>query len=209
MKILTLLTLLGLLSFSFQEVIVCGHDDEGICLPFEEGIVDEELIEGDCPEDLECFAQVLTSASGIVSAARSMVGKYPYSWGGGDNNGPTKGIKQTISPYCDDRKVKGFDCSGLAKYAVHKGTGVSLPHNAQSQYNQAKSSGKLVALANRKAGDLVFFGSSASSITHVAIYSGNGKMIEASGHNPDCSGILVRERSLRTSKIIGHVARFS
>ena len=92
---------------------------------------------------------------------------------------------------------------------MHKGTGVSLPHNAQSQYNQAKSSGKLVALANKKAGDLVFFGSSASSITHVAIYSGNGKMIEASGHNPDCSGILVRERALRTSKIIGHVARFS
>ena len=165
------------------------------------------------PSSFKCCSGSSPSPSGgkgdkIVSAARSQVGKWPYSWGGGDNNGATVGIKQQISPYCDDRKVKGFDCSGLSKYSVYQGTGVSLPHHAQSQYNQAKSSGKLVALANRKAGDLVFFGSSSSSITHVAIYSGNGKMIEAPGHNSDCSGIKVREKELRTSKIIGYVARF-
>ena len=55
------------------------------------------------------------SGAKIVSAARSMVGKWPYSWGGGNNSGATVGIKQDIKPYCDDRKIKGFDCSGLAK----------------------------------------------------------------------------------------------
>lgn len=144
----------------------------------------------------------------IVSAARSQVGKWPYSWGGGNNNGATYGTKQTSSPYCDDRNVKGFDCSGLAKYAVYQGVGLSLTHKAQYQYDYAKNNGKLVNIGNRKAGDLVFFGSSTSSIHHVAIFSGNGNMIEAPGHNSDCSGIKVREKSLRTSQLISKAARF-
>lgn len=144
----------------------------------------------------------------IVNAARSMVGKWPYSWGGGNNSGATVGIKQTIKPYCDDRRVTGFDCSGLAKYAVYQGTGISLPHHAQSQYDQARNSGKLVSKSNLQPGDLVFFGSSDSSIHHVAIYSGNNKMIEAPGHNSDCSGIYVREKALRTSDLRPKAARF-
>ena len=119
------------------------------------------------------------SGAKIVSAARSMVGKWPYSWGGGNNSGATVGIKQDIKPYCDDRKIKGFDCSGLAKYSVYQGTGVSLPHHAQSQYDQARNNGQLVSKSNLQPGDLVFFGDSDSSIHHVAIYSGNNKMIEA------------------------------
>lgn len=134
-----------------------------------------------------------------------MVGKYPYSWGGGDNNGATVGIKQDVSPYCDDRSVVGFDCSGLAKYAVYQGTGTSLYHKAQVQYDNAP---KKIALNDKQPGDLVFFGSSTSSITHVAIYAGDGMMIEAPGHNSDCSGIPVRKVELRTSKIISTVARY-
>ena len=134
-----------------------------------------------------------------------MVGKYPYSWGGGDDNGPTVGIKQTISPYCDDRSVVGFDCSGLAKYAVYQGTGKSLYHGAQSQYDNAP---KRLALADKQPGDLVFFGSSTSNIYHVAIYAGNNMIIEASGHNPDCSGKLVRKVNLYTTDLISTVARY-
>ena len=37
-----------------------------------------------------------TAAEKIVAAAKSMVGKYPYSWAGGDKNGPTYGIQQDI-----------------------------------------------------------------------------------------------------------------
>lgn len=148
------------------------------------------------------------SGAKIVSAARKMVGKYPYSWAGGNNNGATYGIVQDISPYCDDSDVIGFDCSGLAKYAVYQGTGVSLYHQSQVQYDTAKNNGQLVDIGNRKAGDLVFFGSSSSSIHHVAIYSGEGTMIEAPGHNSDCSGMLVREKELRTSQLISKAARF-
>ena len=145
-----------------------------------------------------------TAAQKIVETALAMVGKYPYSWAGGDNHGPTYGIEQDISPYCDDTGVIGFDCSGLAKYAVYQGTGVSLYHQSQVQYDD----GPKVALSQRQPGDLVFFGDNDESIHHVAIYIGDDMMVEAPGHNSDCSGMLVRKKELRTYDIINKVARY-
>lgn len=117
------------------------------------------------------------NGSKIVQAARSMIGKYPYSWGGGDYNGATHGSEQHEKPFCNDKKVVGFDCSGLALYAVYQGTGIKLPHKASDQYSRASSKGKLVSSSQMKPGDLVFF--NGKTIHHVAIYSGNGNMIEA------------------------------
>ena len=34
----------------------------------------------------------LCDGTGVTRAAIAMIGKYPYSWGGGNENGPTKGI---------------------------------------------------------------------------------------------------------------------
>jgi cell wall-associated NlpC family hydrolase len=50
--------------------------------------------------------------------------------------------------------------------------GVALPHSAAAQ----ASYGKYVPLNQIKPGDLVFFG---QPITHVGIYFGNGKMLDA------------------------------
>ena len=88
----------------------------------------------------------------------------------------------------------GFDCSGFTMYCYGK-AGVSLTHNAQAQFNQTKS----VSTNNMKKGDLVFFGSSTSSITHVGIYVGNGKYI----HSPQ-SGETVSIDSLSSrSNFVG------
>ena len=145
------------------------------------------------------------AAEKIVATATSMIGKYPYSWGGGDDFGATKGIQQRIPPYCDDRNVVGFDCSGLAKYSVYQGTHKSMIHHAQTQYDNAPVR---VPLAERLPGDLVFFGVDTSSIKHVAIYIGDDMMIEAPGHNDDGTGIPVRKVPLRTKNIIDSVARY-
>jgi len=144
------------------------------------------------------------SGDAIAKAAESQVGKWPYSWGGGNDNGATYGVKQSSSPYCDDRKVKGFDCSGLAKYSVYQGAGHSMVHHAQTQYNDCKNR---VSISDKKAGDLVFFGDSTSSIHHVAIYVGDGMMVEAPGHDSHCNGIKVRKVTLRTSQLIQHACR--
>lgn len=88
----------------------------------------------------------------------------------------------------------GFDCSGFTMYCYAK-AGISLTHNAQAQYNQTKS----VSAGDMKKGDLVFFGGSTSSITHVGIYVGNGKYI----HSPQ-TGEYVRIDSLSSrSNFVG------
>lgn len=70
---------------------------------------------------------------------------------------------------------KYFDCSGLSKYVYKKAINKTLPRTAQSQYNKYKKA----STSSRKKGDLVFFGGSKRSISHVGIYVGNGKMIDA------------------------------
>ncbi|WP_439001756.1 C40 family peptidase [Pediococcus damnosus] len=68
-----------------------------------------------------------------------------------------------------------FDCSGLSKYVYKKAINKTLPRTAQSQYNSYKKA----STSSRKQGDLVFFGSSKKNISHVGIYVGSGKMIDA------------------------------
>lgn len=107
-----------------------------------------------------------------VKAAQEMLGK-PYSWGGGDASGPTAGI--CCSPRgSSGADIRGFDCSGLTVYAYSK-IGITLPRTAAAQYAASKP----IKSGQMRIGDLVFYGSSASSIHHVGIYIGGGYMIDA------------------------------
>ncbi len=65
----------------------------------------------------------------------------------------------------------GWDCSGLTS-AAWRAAGVSLPHSSAQQY----SSGRKVARADLEPGDLVYF---YRPISHVGIYIGGGKMVDA------------------------------
>jgi len=157
---------------------------------------------------LAVVAFALSSAASqsakIVSTAKSMVGKYPYSWAGGNNNGPTKGIVMSSDPYCDDTQVVGFDCSGLAKYSVYQGTNISMVHKAQLQHTNCPN---ILNYEDRKPGDLLFYGSDNTSITHVAIYVGDGQMVEAPGHYSNCTGKLMQQVAVRTSRLIATICR--
>ncbi|MGI9063589.1 MAG: NlpC/P60 family protein [Pseudonocardiaceae bacterium] len=121
-----------------------------------------------------------------------------YSWGGGNAKGATKGIRDggVADSFGDYRKV-GFDCSGLMIYAFAPSIGRSLPHYSGSQYN----SGRKVPLARKRPGDMLFW-ATRGRIHHVALYIGDGKMIEA----PQ-SGSEVRISSVRTSGIMPHAVR--
>ena len=92
--------------------------------------------------------------SAALQFAQSAVGT-PYVWGGESGT--------------------GYDCSGLVQ-AAYKQAGVNLPRTAQAQYDATT---KVPAGQQLQAGDLVFFGTSATDITHVGIYVGGGQMIDA------------------------------
>lgn len=88
----------------------------------------------------------------VLQAALSRRGD-EYVWGG---NGPTV-----------------FDCSGLTKWAYAQG-GITLPRTAAEQYGVGTS----VSYGNWQPGDLIFYGTS-SNIHHVAMYVGNGDIVQA------------------------------
>jgi len=104
-----------------------------------------------------------TKALGAVKAALSQLG-VPYSWGGGGPDGPTYGSDQGAN-------IKGFDCSGLTRYAYAQ-MGISLPHYTGDQWN----AGTRISKDQLKPGDLVFF---YSDLHHMGMYIGDGKMVHA------------------------------
>jgi cell wall-associated NlpC family hydrolase len=116
----------------------------------------------------------------------------PYSWGGGDENGPTYGFAQGAG-------TKGFDCSGLTLFAYAQ-AGIHLDHYTHTQWNQGK---RIRSRSDLLPGDLMFFAydtSRESTIHHVAIYIGKGRMIEA-----PYTGEVVRVTSASRSDYIGAV----
>jgi len=86
----------------------------------------------------------------VVAYALARVGD-AYVWGGS-------------GPYA-------YDCSGLTMRA-YQSVGISLPHFAQSQYND----GRRISVADLLPGDLVFY---YSDIHHVGIYIGGGMIVNA------------------------------
>lgn len=101
------------------------------------------------------------SSSSIVERARSVVGT-GYTWGGSSPS-------------------SGFDCSGLITYA-YQGSGLNLNGRTSSQI---ANGGRYISQSQAQPGDIVVWPG------HVAIYAGNGTIIDASN-----SKRLVLERSI-------------
>ncbi|MUM17950.1 invasion protein [Mycobacterium sp. CBMA271] len=123
----------------------------------------------------------------VIARAGSAMGT-PYSWGGGSYNGPTKGIDSGAG-------TVGYDCSGLMMYGF-AAVGIRLPHYTGYQYN----TGRKVPTAQMKRGDMIFYGPNASQ--HVALYLGNGQMLEAPN-----TGDVVKVSPVRTSGMTPFVTR--
>ncbi len=100
----------------------------------------------------------------------------PYSFAGGNFNGPTYGVAVDFDSR-NDASVFGFDCSGLTLYAW--GPWVRMDHYAPSQYTQAGSFHP--STDQLMPGDLVFWSDNGTvaGIGHVAIYIGNGNVVQA------------------------------
>ncbi len=101
----------------------------------------------------------------VLSFAAKFLGT-PYSYGGSTPN--------------------GFDCSGFVYYVFSNTVG-TLPRIAQSQFNATTrvSQDELIP------GDLVFFGSSSYSISHVGIYTGqNSEGEDEFIHSPHTGDVV-------------------
>ncbi|MCR8745422.1 C40 family peptidase [Romboutsia lituseburensis] len=102
----------------------------------------------------------------IISAANRQLGK-PYVWGA---EGPNS-----------------FDCSGFTSYVYRNGGNISIPRTSRQQ----ATAGIRIERQNLQAGDLIFFNTSGSGISHVGMYIGDSKFIHAS----------TNERKVRVDKL--------
>jgi murein DD-endopeptidase len=89
----------------------------------------------------------------ISASALAQLGR-PYRYGG---NGP-----------------HAFDCSGLVRFA-HAAQGISVPRTTEEQLRAARP----VSEQEMKAGDLLFFRIDDNKVSHVAIYTGDGRFVHA------------------------------
>ncbi|MEE1616993.1 C40 family peptidase [Brachybacterium sp. J153] len=99
----------------------------------------------------------------VIERAHTTLGQR-YVFGGGGWDGPTRG---------------GQDCSGLTTYA-YAAAGIRLPRTARAQWAALRS--HAVSPSEAQPGDLIFesWGRLGADVSHVGIYLGDGKMIEAS-----------------------------
>ena len=84
----------------------------------------------------------------------------------------------------------GVDCSGFTRYVLGNTAGVYLNRTAAAQSTQ----GRAVSAENARPGDLVFY-SNGSTVNHVAIYIGNGRVVHASNERV---GIITSNMYYRT-----------
>jgi cell wall-associated NlpC family hydrolase len=123
----------------------------------------------------------------VIQRAMSQRG-VPYSWGGGNAAGKSLGIDSGSG-------TVGFDCSGLMLYAF-AGVGIKLDHYSGSQYN----AGRKIPSSQARRGDMLFWGPNASQ--HVALYLGDGQMLEA-----PYTGSVVKVSPVRTSGMTPYATR--
>jgi len=78
---------------------------------------------------------------------------------------------------------KGMDCSGLAVAVYQQYSGFKLPHDTKKLYKLVKRVDK----DDLRYGDLVFFSDGWFGVSHVGIYTKEGKF----AHSTDDSGVIV------------------
>jgi murein DD-endopeptidase / murein LD-carboxypeptidase len=99
----------------------------------------------------------------LIPIAQKYLG-VPYAWGG--------------------TSVNGFDCSGYLT-TVYSQVGISLPRTSSSMYNV----GTHVNKSDLRVGDLVFFNTYGSGVSHVGMYIGSNEFIHASNSGVTISNI--------------------
>jgi cell wall-associated NlpC family hydrolase len=90
--------------------------------------------------------------------------------------------------YGSSSPESGFDCSGLTSY-VYRHFGYTISRTASQQF---KNNGKPVGKEELLPGDLVFFSSDGAGVTHVGLYIGGGKFVNASNER---TGVIVSSLS--------------
>ena len=130
----------------------------------------------------------------------------PFSFGGGDSNGPTRGSGPADNAVGLDHQGRvvgldpmastvGFDASGLMLYS-YAGVGIKLPRSSGAQYN----AGRKILPQQAVPGDLIFYGPNGNQ--SVAMFLGNGQMLQATDPAVEVTPVRTTNMAPYLSRII-------
>jgi len=131
--------------------------------------------------------EIKTSRKGILSTSNYFLGER-YIWGGLTGPGPVEGLSP-ISAKDAGTISYGIDCSGFV-HLTYRMNGLKVPRDSYEQWMKAKP----IKRIELKPADLIFSAKAINpkKITHVALYVGDGQIIEA----PQ-TGMVVRKISFK------------
>lgn len=109
-------------------------------------------------------AQAAAARLSLVSKAESFLGT-PYRYTGTDRS--------------------GMDCSGLVYTSFREALGVTIPRGSEEIYKWADK----ISADELQPGDLVFFITTGSQVSHLGIYAGDGKFIHSASEGPQ-TGVM-------------------
>jgi cell wall-associated NlpC family hydrolase len=150
----------------------------------------------------------------VIKRAVSQQG-VPFTYGGGDINGPslppvreeppTTGLSANnpdplfpspVTPTVPAApKVAGFDASGLIVYAFG-GVGIKMPRSSGEQYKV----GRKILPSQALPGDLIFYGPEGTQ--SVTLFIGNGQMVGVTDTGVTVSPVRTNEMAPYLSRII-------
>lgn len=98
----------------------------------------------------------------------------------------------------------GMDCSGLIFTVANDAIGIKLPRSAAGIYSAVR----IINDSEKEAGDLVFFKTVGSRISHVGLYLGNNQFIHAASDGPNTGVIISSLKESYWSRTYAGAGRF-
>ncbi|MFB4160984.1 S-layer homology domain-containing protein [Geomicrobium sp. JSM 1781026] len=127
---------------------------------------------------------LMAAASAVLAISAFAADYTPASASSAASEVIAEGKKHLGTPYrFGGTSPSGFDCSGYLVYIFDRALDQDIPRTAAAQSNAGQS----VSKSNLQPGDLVFFNTSGSGVSHSGMYIGGGDMI----HSASSRGVSI------------------
>lgn len=165
---------------------------------------------------IACTTGSPASDNAIVAAAQRWLGKAPYVFAAGNEQGPTKagrgsGCDTSVPASQGGCNAVGFDCSGLVSYAYAQAGHHGITPQSGVQYQLVQSQGTLVTnAAQLKPGMMVFFTGAdpgpGGLPGHVALFVGTYSGPDGMGSTISGNDIYIQESTEGEYEKMSHIS---
>lgn len=133
-------------------------------------------------ESNEMEAILASRSAAVIEGASTVQLKYAILMNTEVENLPNKSLLDNVDEWYGVRyrsggnTKTGIDCSGFTVAVYAAVYGIALPRVSRDQYRISRK----ISTTELQEGDLVFFNTNGSGVSHVGVYLGNNKFIHAS-----------------------------